>query len=521
MVIFFNKATRSPWEGKASIYAYIRDQGEHVGDSLPDDEEYWSDSPIRWVAGGMDGALGHHAGSSDVPNEAHELANLLAKHSRKPNNSTRKELYARVVTAQVGGMMDAILDEVRKHPGIQAGVVFDEARWFVEHAAHRNVVKFGIALLGLFQNEQVKELLLTLGRHEEFTLYSAVAIQNGMEDSNEVLFELAQHVHGWGKINLVERLEPNTTEIKDWLLRHGCQNSIMNEYLACICARNGDLREALVPDQVDRELFEGASTIIEALLYGGPAEDIDDYEHAPQVLSDYVRLSGEMCSTTKHLSVMLNIRDFLDQDEEKWEGRMSAGWTAQARGDIHDACQFIIGDSKWSSLIMDAVSSNDSQNRYYGVACAEKLGMDIWETLYSQLAVNPLQDAHYLQLMKSNDPARIQKLVHFATEHLPLPQIATGPGDEMGFGKEYEAHRSLDTILQSLDSFEGMGKELILTGLKSPVIRNRNMAIMALEGWNVASWGDQLIKAVIHLSGIEPDDSVKERLQQLRTEKEV
>jgi len=519
MVILFNKAIRSPWEGKSSIYGYIREQGKQVDSSLPDDEEFWSGSKIRWVAGGLDGAFGHHAGSDTMPDEVHELVHLLAKHSRKPKNSTRKALYARLVKAEVGGMMDSILDEVRKHPGIQPSAVFDEARWFAENAAHRNVVKFGIALMGLFQNEQVKELLLTLGRHEEFTLYAAVAIQNGMEDSNEVLFELAKHVHGWGKIHLVERLEPNSKEIRDWLLRHGCLNSIMNEYLACICARNGGLHEAIASDRVDCELFDGASTIIEALLYGGPAEDIDDYEHAPQALSDYVRLSTKMCSTAKHLSVMLNIRDFLAKDEEKWEGRMSAGWTEEVRTDIHAGCQFIIGDFKWSSLIMDAVSSNNSQNRYYGVACAEKLGMDIWETLYDQLTANPLQDAHYFQLMKSNDPARIQKLVQFATEHLPLQHIATGPGDEMGLGKEYEAHRSLDTILQSLDQFEGIGKELILTGLNSPVIRNRNMAIKALEGWNVTSWGDQLVNAVLHLSEIEPDDFVKEGLQQLRKDK--
>ncbi|WP_237691073.1 hypothetical protein [Paenibacillus caui] len=168
---------------------------------------------------------------------------------------------------------------------------------------------------------------------------------------------------------------------------------------------------------------------------------------------------------------------------------------------------------------MNAVSTGDSLNHYYGVACAEKLGIDIWENLYAQLAVNPLEDSHYLQLMKSDDSNRIRKLVQFAEEHLPLRQIATGPGDEMGLGKEYAAHRSLDTILQNLDRFEGIGKELILIGLNSPVIRNRNMAIKALEGWEVASWGDQLIKAVNHLSEIEPDDSVKERIRNLREAK--
>lgn len=519
VVIFFNKAVRPLWKGKTSIYSYIRDQGESVDGTLPDDEDFWSGSKIRWVAGGLDGAFGHHAGPGEMTDEVQELAQLLAKQTRKPNNSTRKALYAKLVKMDIGSMIDAILDEVRKQPGLQPGSLFQEAKWLAEHAAHRNVVKFGIALLGLFQSEQVKELLLTLGRHDEFTLYAAVAIQNGMEESNQVLFELAKHVHGWGKIHIVERLEPASQEIKEWLLRKGCQNSVMNEYLACICARNGGLREALSVDRVDRALFNGATDIIESLLNGGPAEDIDDYEDATQVLSDYVRLVREKGSSAKHLSVIYSICDFLDQDEEKWTRRMSAGWTEQLRTDIRDACQSIMADTKWESIVMEAVSTGDSLERYYGIACAEKLGIDIWNTLYNQLAENPLQDFHFFQLMKSVDLGRIQQLVQFATEHLPLRQIAIGPGDEMGFGNEYAAHRILDTVLQSLDRYEGIGVELILTGLNSPVVRNRSMAIMALEGWNVTSWDDQLVKAVVHLSETEPDDSVKERLHKLREEK--
>ncbi|WP_052487465.1 hypothetical protein [Gordoniibacillus kamchatkensis] len=519
MVIFFDRAKRPLWEGKSSIYSYIQGQGESVDGSLPDDEEFWSGSKIRWVAGGMDGAFGHHAGPAKMTDEARELVHLLAKQSRKPKNSTRKELYAKLVKTDMGGMIDAVLDEVRKQPGIQPGALFLEAKWFAENAAHRNVVKFGIAMLGLFQNEQVKELLLTLGSHEEFTLYAAVAIHNGMEDSNQALFELAQRVHGWGKIHIVERLEPANQEIKDWLLRQGCHNSVMNEYLACICARNGGLQEALSADRVDSALFDGATDIIEALLNGGPAEDIDDYEHAPQVLFEYVRLTREIGAAVKHLSAIFIIYDFLAQDEEKWAVRMSAGWSEQLRTDISDACQSIIADTKWAGIVMEAVGSGDSSDRYYGVACAEKLGMDIWDTLFDQLAENPLQDFHFIQLMKSNDPNRIRKFVQFATEHLPLQQIASGPGNEMGFGKEYATHRNLGAILQSLDRFEGIGTELIFTGLNSPVISNRNMAIKALEGWNFASWGERLVEAVTHLSEVEPEDSVKERLHKLREAK--
>ena len=307
--------------------------------SLPDDEAFWAGDRLRWVAGGLDGSFSHHAASNPKMEDVRKLIHLLAKHSRKPKRLTRKELYNRIVALDILGMIDAVLEEVRNHPGIRPQTLFDEAVWMVKHAAHRNVVKFGIALLGLFRNEHVKDLLLAIGRHEEFTLYAAVAIQNGMENANDVLFELAKRVHGWGKIHIVERRQPNRPEIRDWLLRHGCRNSVMNEYLACICARNGDLRQALSADPIDDELFQGATDIIEALINGGPAEDIDDYEHAPQALADYVRLADVMSVTVNHLAVLIRIRDFLEQEDERWDMRLSSYWNGALRSGILEACR--------------------------------------------------------------------------------------------------------------------------------------------------------------------------------------
>ncbi|MFD2661873.1 limonene hydroxylase [Paenibacillus thailandensis] len=429
-------------------------------------------------------------------------------------------MYIKVLKADIAGIIDDVLDVIRNHSDVQWESVFHEAVWLSENGAHRNAVKFGIALLGLFQNEQAKELLLTLGKHEEFTLYAAVAIQNGMKNGNEVLFELAKSVHGWGKIHIVERLEPTSPHMKDWLLRHGCSNTVMNEYLACVCARKGDLKEALSSDRVDKDLFEGATDIVEALLYGGPAEDIDDYEHAPKVLSDYVRLAREMYSTVKHLSVMLDIRDFLNSDEKKWTERMQSGWTERLRGAVLESCQSIISRSGWGSTVMDAVRSSDTLEHYYGVTCSRKLGIDIWEELFAQLVANPALN-NYLELMKSDDPNRIRKLVQFAEERLPLRHIASGPADEFGLGIEFEAHARLGSLLQSLDRHEGVGKQLILTGLNSPVVSNRNMALNALEGWNIASWGEELLQAVTRLEEEEPVDSVKERIRKLMEDKGI
>ncbi|SDF85448.1 hypothetical protein SAMN04488689_107231 [Paenibacillus sp. cl6col] len=64
-------------------------------------------------------------------------------------------------------------------------------------------------------------------------------------------------------------------------------------------------------------------------------------------------------------------------------------------------------------------------------------------------------------------------------------------------------------------------ERLVKAGLNSPVVRNRNMALRALEGWDAASWGEQLIGAVIHSLEVETEESVRERICALREAKGV
>jgi hypothetical protein len=179
-----------PWAGKPSIYGYILEQGDTLDGTLPDDEEFWSDKRYRWVVGGMDGAFLHHEAGGVDPEFKHNLVRLIVLHSMRPRLSLRKALYETLVSSHIVSMADEVLADVREHPWVNAQRLLDEAIWMIERGAHRNVVKFGIAMLRLFRNERFRDLLFAVGRHEEFTLYAAAAIQNGMEDGNDVLFEL-------------------------------------------------------------------------------------------------------------------------------------------------------------------------------------------------------------------------------------------------------------------------------------------------------------------------------------------
>ena len=84
-------------------------------------------------------------------------------------------------------------------------------------------------------------------------------------------------------------------------------------------------------------------------------------------------------------------------------------------------------------------------------------------------------------------------------------------------GETYAAHNALTFILQELGSYIGTGEKLIRPALRSPVVRNRHMALSVLEKW-LDSSGAQSIQEMSpelgeYLKSLLPDE-VREDLRQ-------
>jgi hypothetical protein len=114
--------------------------------------------------------------------------------------------------------------------------------------------------------------------------------------------------------------------------------------------------------------------------------------------------------------------------------------------------------------------------------------------------------------MQQTNESRINEVLAFAESVLPLDQIETGPGDELGVGPNFQPHQALDWVLQDLRRFPGRGWRLIKAGLRSPVVRNRNMAINALSEWDSRFWRAEMRTEVERALDIEPRTDVKKRL---------
>jgi hypothetical protein len=126
-----------------------------------------------------------------------------------------------------------------------------------------------------------------------------------------------------------------------------------------------------------------------------------------------------------------------------------------------------------------------------------------------------LTSSSWYRLMQQTDDTRIDSVIQFAQSVLPLTEVETGPADEMGLGPEYRAHQALDWILQDLRRFPGKGWRLLKAGLRSPAVRNRNMAINALAAWPRELWSPEITAFLLNAHEVEPCDDVKRRFGML------
>jgi hypothetical protein len=251
----------------------------------------------------LDGVTGHHFSrlesglirerSSEILSALEKLlARASVENLSRLNALTRRELLLPIADE----LQKEIASQLLNRDKYRARIA-DVGRYLMTRAVDRETTKFGILLMELCAESSDRNVLETLAGHDEFALYAALALCPLAEDPEITLWEVARRVHGWGRIQAVERLKrTQNPEIKAWMLRQGFRNDIMDGYLAGICAKTGVLHDALKQAEIDRALLHGAAEIIKALLLrGGPADFIDDYPEAAEALSEYL---GHVQTTT-------------------------------------------------------------------------------------------------------------------------------------------------------------------------------------------------------------------------------
>jgi hypothetical protein len=283
-----------------SVYQIIKSSldGEGrlpAGFSLPEEPG----EGIRWAPGAQDGVFIYHmfdpgdAGLSDRQRELMEQGvSALADLNFPAADALFGELTRdRRAVSLVDPLQRCVID---RQAEIDPDDMFNAAVLLMTCSENPECVKIGLELMELFTQVDAgtADVIRTLGAYDEFTLCAIWAFQRS-GDLNSEIFEFAKKVRGWGRIHAVERLEPETEEIRSWLLTDGADNDVMSAYSALACWDKSGAEELLFSDPagIGREQYAGLSLIMGGLLDEGPVPGISQLPDRAEILKRFLELS--------------------------------------------------------------------------------------------------------------------------------------------------------------------------------------------------------------------------------------
>ena len=275
--------------------------------SLPSDEK-----GLRYVDGAKDGICAYHMGAAEITKkdieEINKVITLANKGDYDQADSVLEKLCERIrVVNFIDELQDCILD--RKDD------IEDKFYMYSLHlmtqSANIECVKVGMMIQELFtQSDEVKGMVRTLGLSDEFTLYSVFIMRN-WENGNTEIMNIAKSVNGWGKVHAVHYIEPDTEEIKYWLLTGAVSNGVMPAYSGWDCYKKADVEAILKKDRLTYEELEGVLSIVDAILDEGPVLGISNIEDPKEVLLNVLNHAIKHAPlSAKDCKIISNILDW-------------------------------------------------------------------------------------------------------------------------------------------------------------------------------------------------------------------
>jgi hypothetical protein len=484
-----------PRENSFSIYghvlAHIPEDGPGLlpgGTRLPDDPEPDPNGEVTMAPGLVDEILER---GTVVANEQAAAASfrLIQEVLRQPLAPGAYEALVEDLRGKENlGFLDPLISRVYD-AGFRRGEIRDLALGLATRSSDRTPVKVGITLFGLCATIEDRDILLSLGRHEEFTHYAGVALTNAFEDAEPLLWELAKVVESWGRINLVRQLaSTGNPEIKAWILKEGSEGFPAQFILAYIAATSGELASALSAQEIDDAVYMAAGRILVNLIAARAIEthqDIDDYADGPEAIRRYLAHAARKQETLEGFAPLALIVDYLElrdgeeasvlRGTERRRNRrpLPKGWTKKERERSATYARWILRRSAWRELIEDGLRSEDVRTFHLAEDAAGWLGDDTFPVILDRIRRSPTDDSVWTDATRrAQDVGQWNEVLQAAIERLSrhdTPEVGMFP-------------RWMLMISQEMQRFPGMGWPLVRTALERPLVIERRFGLRSL-GW--------------------------------------
>lgn len=476
------------------------------GEPLPDQPPK-NPARIQWSAGSLDG-IGAGKDAGDQPLAA--AAAILDLLRTTPTAHALRVVADRLAAVSGPKDVDRLIAAVRAARRLDKDRLAQLARWLCVHGTQRGTVKSAIALLGISGTADDQELIVRLGLLEELTLYAVVALKNLPIDAEPAIFDLAQQVLGWGRIQAVRALAGSSNpRVQDWMLRGGAENEIMTEEIAFIAATTGGLRHALA-GVVDDDLLDHTGELLRALAAGGPAEDMSHYPDGAAALALYAQHMANAGVNLNRVTHAVFLARYLSESAK--ENPLIA---PEQRDELALRFQALLERPDYADTVRTQLAADDIRSVRRSLHLADRLGIDAKPVAQEWLSKRPHEGYLWQWLVERADADTLPELLDRAVELLPLDALATGPADDLGLGPSYAAEDCLQLIVQRLRAFPGVGWPFIQVALENRVTRSRNGAIRALQSWPRETWPADASAVLTAVMWREPREDVRKNIRSL------
>ncbi len=274
----------------------------------PDDE-----SSFLFADGAQDGIAYFHTQQGKLSDEETDLM-VDALHAMAGGHvDTADELFLKLTKTRralefVGDLCDIVEENASIINPIHA---YSYGKHLVAMAKDKELVKIGLALHHKLKG--FKQIITDLAYCNEFTWFCLPIIQK-WEGGNDLIFEIAKHVYGWGRVHACVFLEPETREIRQWFLTEGVDNGVMPPYTA-LDAWNKSDAASLLDCRLTQEGFSCISRILAALLDEGPCRGISLLEDPEIAIRKFLNQAKNFKLSPDDHEVIKTIEVRWDRDE--------------------------------------------------------------------------------------------------------------------------------------------------------------------------------------------------------------
>ena len=303
------------------ILAIIRENLDSEGRlprefSLPKDLD--DESSFLFADGAQDGIAYFHTQPGKLNDEEADLLVDALNAMLGGHIDTADELFLKLTKTRRafefgGGLCDIVEENASIINPIHA---YSYGMHLITMAKDKELVKIGLALHHKAPEDRLKgfrQIITDLAYCNEFTWFCLPIIQK-WDDGNDLIFEIAKHIYGWGRVHACAFLEPETWEIRQWFLREGVDNGVMPPYTALEAWNKSDAA-SLLDCRLTQKDFTFISRIMAALLDEGPCRGISLVEDPEIAIRKFLNQAQSFNLSPDDYKVIKAIKERWDRDE--------------------------------------------------------------------------------------------------------------------------------------------------------------------------------------------------------------